>query len=195
MTFGKLDEVSSFGNRLSMFADDPMTHRYFIGGPLDGETMEVKNNDYYRHREFDPPETSAYTGTSIAPQEYIEVYTYEPRGFGFIDLRYTVMVLTTLSEEQALISFDMNRYKIQVDSHDEHEYDREIANKRRRYFMEHMIPMGPSGKIGSHQKKAVMMICYGAGVNQAVKQSGLSRRRVKVIMKRIKSYGGMLRGH
>ena len=61
--------------------------------------------------------------------------------------------------------------------------------------MKDMIPVGPSGDVGRHTNKAVMAICYGSGVRQTVKVSGLSIRRVKVIMKSIKSYGGMLREH
>ena len=44
------------------------------------------------------------------------------------------------------------------------------------------LPQSLGGKM---QRKATMLLCYGAGIKRAAKVSGLSLRRVKVIAKQL----------
>ncbi len=41
---------------------------------------------------------------------------------------------------------------------------------------------------GKMQRKAVMLLCYGASIRTTVKFSGLSIRRVKVLYKQLRRY-------
>ncbi len=43
-------------------------------------------------------------------------------------------------------------------------------------------------RIGRMQRKAVMLLCYGASIRTAVKASGLSLRCVKVLYKQLRRY-------
>lgn len=51
-----------------------------------------------------------------------------------------------------------------------------------------MIPEYNPKRLGRMQRKAIMILCYGGGVQRAVKASGLSLRRVKVIAKQLTRY-------
>ena len=194
MTFGEFDEVSSFGRRLVDMSSG--YSRYMIGGPLDGETIYSPNPDHFMHRSMNSvsnPYLKEQRG-SVAVDEH----HYTLQSFGEGERVYNVLVLTTLQKNEAFYLFKKNMSKIKVAYYLDPMYTgckSSSEESRRKYLMEHMIPVGPSGKIGKHAKKAVLMICYGAGVKKTVSESGLSRRRVKVMMKKIKSYGGMLREH
>ena len=196
MTIGSEVDLTYFGERIAGITTSPgIMQRYFIGGSLGGTLRDIDNPNVYTHRSYDPPLTTAYSLRYLPSEHTVSLEQYTPRRFGHGEKLYIVMVLVTMSEEHALYEFDMNRSKIRVASYLTPVYPTGLGELRRRYFMEHMISVGPSGKIGKHPKKAVLMICYGAGVKQTVSESGLSRRRVKVMMKKIKSYGGMLREH